>query len=390
MREAAVSDTVRDSHSPGKLMGWLIGYGTFGVPQAAAPIAFGLLALPLTGTAESGAALVFAMTTALVVGAVPVSRLGTRFNAVLYLRLLLAFRTLALALLVVLAYVGAPFWALMTAVVAAGSVTGAAYGYQRLILNYLIQPSQLPRALGLAATLNEITFALAPVLASLLGSVSPLWAMVIVTVLGAGPMVSIPWIADAREVERPPSGASRQRVPGEAYLWLFCALAGSGAVAAVEVGAVAFALAYGLGPGWAFLFALVLCIGSVIGGIYVSVRNRMPPVRQVALFLAATTAASSLILLEGHLALTLTGAVLVGFFMPQLLTFYSLKLDELAPPDRRAEMFSLLRTATSMGVIVISGLLALSGLRAALIGSVALVLVATCLAAVHASRDRGE
>src|SRR5690606_33856708 len=166
------------------LLRWQAGCGTFGVPQAAAPIAFALVALPITGAAESGAAMVFAMTAAQVLGAVPVSRLGRRFNAVRYLRALIAVRTAAFAAVTVLAAREAPFALLIAAVIAAGAVNGAAYGYQRLLLNHLVEPAGLPRALGVAATLNEIAFALSPVAASLLGGVSPVWAMAAITALG--------------------------------------------------------------------------------------------------------------------------------------------------------------------------------------------------------------
>ncbi|MFC7739995.1 hypothetical protein ACFQXA_02035 [Nocardiopsis composta] len=89
------------------------------MPQAAAPIAFALVALPITGAAESGAAMVFAMTAAQVLGAVPVSRLGRRFNAVRYLRALIAVRTAAFAAVTVLAAREAPFALLIAAVIAA-------------------------------------------------------------------------------------------------------------------------------------------------------------------------------------------------------------------------------------------------------------------------------
>ncbi|MCP3012118.1 MFS transporter [Nocardiopsis dassonvillei] len=368
---------------------WQVGYGMFGVPQAAAPIAFALVALPITGTAESGAGLVFAMTAAQVLGAVPVSRLGRRFNGARYLRALIAVRTLALVAVTVLAAVQAPFGFLLAAVTAAGAVNGAAYGYQRLLLNHLVEPSGLPRALGVAATLNEVGFALSPVLASVLGAVSPVWAMAAVTALGVGPLLLMPRVPGARGPQVGGAPRVRTPVPRAALLWLLCATASSGAVAAVEVGAVSFALAFGLEPGWAFLFALVLCAGSVAGGVWVSVRNRTPAPWQVIAFLAATTAGSGLVLVGGHLSLTLTGAAVIGLFLPMLGTFYSLALDELAPPDRRAEMFALLRTASSLGVIAVSGLLALLGLRAALVGSFALLLVAACLAAAHHARSRG-
>src|SRR5690606_6825458 len=178
---------------------------------------------------------------------------------------------------------------------------------------------------------------------------------------------------------------ARRRIPPTALLWLFCAVASGGAVAAVEVGAVSFALAFGLEPKWAFLFALVLCAGSVAGGVWVSVRNRMPGPWKVVAFLAATAAGSGLVLSGGHIASTLAGAAAIGLFLPLLGTFYSLALDGLAPPGRRAEVFALLRTATTLGVIAASGLLALLGLQAALAGSLALLLIALSLAAAHAA-----
>ncbi|UED86602.1 MFS transporter [Streptomyces profundus] len=368
---------------------WQAGAGTFGVPQAAAPIAFGLVALPITGTAASGAAMVFAMTTAQVLGSVPIARLGARFNSVRYLRALIAVRTIALAAVTVLASLGAPFLSLIVMVVAAGAVNGAAHGYQRLLLNYLVDARGLPRALGVAATLNEITFALAPVLASLLGAISPVWAMVAMTVLGVGPMVLMPAVPRARGRRSGDPVPARQRFPREASLWLVCAAAGSGTVAAVEVGAVSFALSFDLAPSWAFLFASVLCLGSIAGGVWVSVRNRIARNGEVVGYLAATTAGSALVLTGGNSVLTLAGAAVIGFFLPSLGTFYSLILDRLAPPSRRAEMFALLRTASALGVIAVSGLLALLGLRAALVGSFAALLGALCLVVLHSVFPRG-
>lgn len=51
-------------------------------------------------------------------------------------------------------------------------------------------------------------------------------------------------------------------------------------------------------------------------------------------------------------------------------------------------MFAFLRTANSLGVIAVSGLLALLGLGAALVGSTALLLIASSLAALHSVRSR--
>lgn len=375
--------TATDSDTRSRVVRWQAGNGLAGVPQAAAPIAFALLAWPITGSAESGAVLVLAMTAAQIAGAVPVSRLGNRFDGVRYLRALVAIRTTALLVVTGLAAAGSPFPLLVAAAVAAGSVNGAAHGYQRMLLTRLVAADRLPRALGVAATLNELTFAASPVLASLLGAVSPVAAMTVITVLGAGPMVLMPRVPVPRSE---PRAGGRQPIPRAAYLWLFCALACSGSVAAVEVGAVSLALSFGMAPGLAFVFAVVLCAGSVTGGVWVSVRNRMLPARTVVVLLAVATASATMILAGGHLATTLAGAAVLGFLLPQFGTFYSLSLDRLAPPDRRAEVFALQRTAGSLGVITISALLAVAGLRAALIGGVALLGTALLLAGLHTRR----
>ncbi|TCL89211.1 hypothetical protein C8J38_11544 [Rhizobium sp. PP-WC-2G-219] len=149
-------------------------------PQAAAPVAFALLALPLTGDAKSGAAIVMAMTTAQVLGAVPIARLGRTYNAVSYLKLLVVIRTLAFSTITFLAALKAPF----VLMIIAGFVNGAASGYMRAILNYITGPERLLKSLGIAATLNEITFVAAPVVASLLGFLSPPLAIGVVTALG--------------------------------------------------------------------------------------------------------------------------------------------------------------------------------------------------------------
>src|SRR5699024_7832478 len=129
--------------------------------------------LPLTGSASSGAAMMLAMTIAQAVGAVPITRFGRRLPAVPFLRALIWLRTLALVGIAVLAGIGAPFPLVVIGAALAGLVNGAAYGNLRAVLNHLVPAARLPRALGIAATLNEITFVSAPVLAAALGSVSP-------------------------------------------------------------------------------------------------------------------------------------------------------------------------------------------------------------------------
>lgn len=380
---------VAPRYSKSNLVRWQAAYTSFAVPQAAAPIAFSLAALPITGDPASGAAMVLAMTAAQVVCAVPISRLGSVFDAVRYLRFLIAVRCVALGGVAVLAASRAPFALLVASAAVAGVVNGAAYGYQRLLLNHLVSPHQLPRALGVAATLNEVTYALAPAIASILGAASPVAALVVICVLGSGPMILTPRATPGASVDVHQLEARRRGIPAVAALWLLCTAAGSGAVAAVEVGSVSLAVEHDLDPRWAFIFVGAICFGSISGGIWVSVRNRVATEPTILGFLAATALGSGAVAFVDVTAVTLIGAAVIGFFLPALSTFYSIRLDEASPPQRRAEMFAHLRTASSCGVIVVSGLLAAFDLRGALRGSFVLLVAVLLLATgyVHSRRN---
>src|SRR5262249_35087097 len=139
--------------------------------------------------------------------------------------------------------------------------------------NHLAPASRLPRALGIAATLSETTFVLAPVAASGLGAVSPAFAVLALAVVGAVPALLVPGVG-ARPIDGV-RGAAGSIVSGPILLWLLCAGAGGAAVAAIEIGSVALALRFGYEPTLAFMFTVPLCLTSVSGGIWVSVRNRM-------------------------------------------------------------------------------------------------------------------
>ena len=363
----------------GVLGRWFLSNSLLAAPQAAAPIAFALLALPLTGDAKSGAAIVMAMTAAQVLGAVPVARLGRSFNAVTYLKLLVVIRTFAFAIIAVLAACKAPFVLMIAAGAAAGLVNGAASGYMRAILNYIAGPGRLLKSLGIAAALNEVTFVAAPVAASLLGSLSPPFAIGAMTVLGSAPLILIPRLPHARAPM--PAATDGALIKPSILLWLFCAMAGGSAVGMIEVGAVALALDFGFKPELGIIFTVALCIASVCGGVWVSVRNRLAQRGTVVLLLAIAATGAALLSLRHSVELSVVGCVLVGLMIAPLGTHYSVVLDGLAPPSRRAEVFALLRTASSVGVIFSSAMLTWTSLTWALLSGAALF-VAAALAAV--------
>lgn len=331
--------------------------------------------------------MILAMTIAQVVGAVPITRLGRNRSAATILRLLVVFRTLALVAVALCAHYQANFALLVAFAALAGLVNGAAFGYLRSLLNHFTPATRLPRALGIAATLNELIFVLGPVAASGLGSVSPVFALLVLTAFGAIPAILIPQAGKA-EVEEAPLAKTSVLSPA-ITLWLACAAAGGATVAAIEIGAVALALKFGYEPTLAILFTVPLCLASVSGGIWVSVRNRMASRQAVVAQLSIMTIGAALVAFGPSLSTTVVGAVLIGVVLAPLGTYYSLVLDQLAPPHRRPEVFALLRTANALGVIFASAVLTMASLASALIVVAATMLAMTITVGLVSLRRRG-
>lgn len=373
---------------PGRwpLLRWFISSTTFGVPQAAGPVAFSLVALSVAGDATRGAAMILAMTLAQVAGAIPISRLGRNWPLATFLKLLIVVRTLALASVALLAAYEAAFIWLVGLSAVAGLVNGAAYGYLRAVLSHLAPPSRMPRALGIAATLNEATFVLAPVAASVLGTLSPAFGVLALATIGALPALLVPSTgAPPIDVVR---GASRSLLGPSILLWLMCAGAGAATVAAVEIGAVALALRFGYGPALGIMFTVPLCLAAVAGGVWVSVRNRMATRKVVVAQLLVMALGSALTALNLSVATTVAGTVLTGLVMAPLGTYYSLVLDTLAPPRRRPEVFALLRTANGLGVIFASAVLTVVSLSMALIVVTGLMIVVALVVGIASVRHQ--
>jgi hypothetical protein len=362
------------------LVRWFISAATLSVPQAAGPVAFSLVALSLTGDTSGGAAMILTMTLAQVVGAIPITRFGRNLPAATFLKLLVVFRTLALGLIALCVAYEASFVWLILFVALAGTVNGAAFGYLRSVLNQLAPASRLPRALGISATLNELTFVLAPMAASGLGTISPVFAVLALTVLGAIPALLVPHTRAARIDGVKHSNGSV--LSPSILLWLMCAAAGGSTVAAIEIGAVALALNFGYEPALAILFTVPLCLASVAGGMWVSVRNRMTARRTVLAQLTVMTLGSVLAALQLSIVTTVLGAVLIGVVLAPLGTYYSLTLDTLAPPQKRPEVFALLRTANAVGVIFASAVLTIISLSMSLIVVTGMMTIVTMVVGI--------
>lgn len=366
------------------LLRWFISCATLGVPQAAGPVAFAFAALALTDDTRGGAAMILAMTLAQVIGAIPIVRLGRSLPAATFLKGIVALRTVALGSIALLVACEAAFiWLILLAAVA-GSVNGAATAYLRALLTHFTPPSKLPRALGIAATLNETTFVLAPVAASGLGMISPVFAVLAMAALGAIPALLVPPAAATHVDDARRAGGSV--LSPSILLWLMCAASGGATVAAFEVGAVALALNFGYEPALAVMFTVPLCVASVAGGIWVSIRNRRATRKTVLAQLTIMTLGSALAALDLAAATTAIGAVIVGSVLAPLATHYSLILDTLAPPQRRPEVFALLRTANATGVIFASAMLTAVSSSMALIVVTVLMAAATLAVGIASAR----
>jgi hypothetical protein len=129
-------------------------------------------------------------------------------------------------------------------------------------------------------------------------------------------------------------------------------------------------------PALAIMFTVPLCLASVAGGVWVSFRNRKSSRAAVLVQLAVMALGVGLVACEVSIMTTVIGAVLIGGVLAPLGTHYSLVLDALAPPHRRAEVFALLRTANAVGVISAGVALTVLPLKAALATVTGLMLAA--------------
>jgi hypothetical protein len=148
-------------------------------------------------------------------------------------------------------------------------------------------------------------------------------------------------------------------------------------VSSIEIGAVSLAMNYGFPPAMGFIFTVALCVASVAGGVWVSVRNQMPRRSAVLAYLVLMSTGAALIASHLSVVVTIVGAVIVGCFLAPLSTYYSLMLDALSPPHRKAEVFALSRTANSIGIILTSANLTLTSLAVTQAVSATLIFTAT-------------
>lgn len=346
---------------------WAVAYGLFGAPRAGASIAFALAALSITGDPADGATALAIMTTAQLVGALPIARLGRGANSISFFKTLIFIRTTALLACATACGTGAPYAVFIAAAVAAGLVQGAAFGYLRDSANYLVVQSQMTRAVASAAFASELTFLATPILAASLGSVSASFSIATIAILGAVPAMILP---SARcNVESRVAAPLTKSLTPEVLLWLGCACASSAAISGIEVGAVSLAMGFNLQAGYGAIFTGTLCAASLVGSMGNGLLNKAYSNQQVAAMFLSIIIGMALIL-QNSFGLSILGCALVGICAPSLGIHYSLQLNRLVTPEMRAEVFSAMKISTSFGTILASATLGWTSVTVTLTASI--------------------
>jgi MFS family permease len=364
---------------------WIASSQLSALPQAMAPLAFSLATVTMAGGPRIGAAMVTAMTGCQVLFAVPLGRLGDRIGAGRFLRWVLAVRTVVIAALALAIVLGAGPAVVIAIAAIGGLANGAIAGALRSLLNDLVPATRLTRAIALGATMNELVFVAGPVLAAVIAAAVPVLA---VAVMAASSLVAAFLVPVAGVSRRPPRARERTPIQRIFLLWMAFSLAGSAAVALIEVGAVTLALRLGLPATYAVVFTVALCVSSVSGGVAVTWYGRPVKPWLVLVMLGTTVVGVLAVGLAPTVWVAVAGAVLVGICLAPLATSYSLRAEKALPVHRRAEGFSWLRTMAGLGAGCASLLIAVLPLAA--VGAVIGIAVAAVFVAFIPLRHQGN
>ncbi|MDR2348301.1 MAG: hypothetical protein LBD90_06775 [Bifidobacteriaceae bacterium] len=265
----------------------------------------------------------------------------------------------SLAALVVLGSVSAPVWTLFPASVVCGGTAGAPGALVRSRWNHVLKDARkLHTAFSLESTLDELTFVVGPVAATLLATqVAPaagLVAPIILMVAGSF------WFYSLTATEPPVAGASRaSREPGSAGLLL--AMPGIATLAAVtvmvgwlfgatDVTVVAATEAWG-DKGDAGLVLATVSLGSALGGLGYGSRHWVSsPVRRWVIVLVALTCCTVMMPLARDAWFLAAGGFAAGFTIAPTLINLNTLMQSLAPPARMTEGLAWISCSLGIGV----------------------------------------
>ncbi|MDR1118164.1 MAG: hypothetical protein LBL01_02550 [Bifidobacteriaceae bacterium] len=305
---------------------------------------------------------------------------------------------LFLAVLVALGSVRAPAWTLFPAAVVCGLTAGSPGALVRSRWNYVLKdPQLLHTAFSLESTLDELTFVVGPVLATLLATqVAPGAGLIAPICLGA---VGALWFYSLRSTE-PPVAPRRAAAGAGAAGRVLLLMPGVAAVAGVtmmvgwlfgatDVSVVAATEAWGV-KGLAGLVLGAVSAGSALGGLGYGSRHWVSStVRRWVLVLLALAACTLALPFVPGAAILAAAGFAAGFAIAPTLINLNTLMQSLVPVERLTE--GLAWVATSLGVGVALGstlagqLIDVASFRAGFV-TVAAAGVTAALAAVVSAR----
>jgi MFS family permease len=333
------------------------------LPPLMAPLAF-VLAGSAAGDYRVGALMVTAATLAGVAASPFAGRRLDRLGPAIGAPRVLGWSALVLVLLALAVARQAPPPVLLLLAALAGALPAGVSGAMRSLLNAIVPPRQLGPAIAIDATVVELTVVSAPLLVAAAAVFGPPAAILVMAAAAMLAMLTLRSLPLDRS-PTPPAAATADAQRWSAWrtprfiFWLLASLAFGHALGAAETGALPLAIRLGGGTGQAAALVAALAVASAVSGVaYAFLGNRLHrgPFTQARVLLA--------LLVLGCLGLGLAtnwfaaGAAIVvlGLSTAPLSTVRQVAAEDEAPPERRAEAFSVLFAAHNVG-FALSGLL---------------------------------
>ncbi len=343
---------------PGAL-GFVLPAAVGRLPQSMIGIGTVLMIAALQGSYALAGAVAAVMALAQGGGAPLAGRLADRWGQARVVLATTAIFVPALSSLVLLATIHAPTVTLFVAAIFTGATIPVLGVFSRVRWSRLTQErGGWDRALALESVIDETTYIIGPVLATVLAvGVAPQAGLVVAVVLAA---VGVLWFMTARSTHPRPTPlsrtgrrAARPAIAEPGMVGVALVLVALGALfGSVDVVVVAFTEAAGQ-PSAAALVIGGFSLSSLIGGVlYGQRRWRSAP--QVRFAWSATAVGVSMLLMPfvSNVALLAIGLGLAGFAVASTLIGGNALISLLVPPEVLTEGFTWLGVAIVIGVAV--------------------------------------
>ncbi|PFG39404.1 putative MFS family arabinose efflux permease [Georgenia soli] len=327
-------------------------------PVSMVGIAIVLMLSSITGSYATAGTVSATFVIAQAVCAPQLARLVDRFGQARVMTPAVTISGLALGGLVVAAVTGAPLWTVYACAVVSGASVGSLGALVRARWTQAVRtPKELHRAYSWESALDESTFVLGPVIATILAtSVTP-WAG---TAVAAVVIVVGGYAFLAQRGTEPPAqprlegGAHRGSVMrsgalvGIVVVFLFV----GGIFGATDVSIVAFTAEHGR-PSLAGVLLGIFSLGSVVAGLLYGAHTWTGPAwRRFVVGVAVLAAGTGLFLLVGSIAVMAAVMFVTGFAISPTIINGNSMVQHLVARQRLTEGLTWLSTGINVGVSV--------------------------------------